>query len=290
MRAGGYVGRYLPSVGLSLVLVLATPVAAQTSMRSAELDAAVRAFEARDYLDAFAKLKPLADAGDPDAAMRLATMFEHGLGVPKNRAEASRLRGVASVSQAATQDPQLQAGLKAARQDDPLEAFAKLKPLADGGDPVAQLALGDLFADGRGVPQNLTEARRLYGLAAGDGSAVRSVAQERLQQLAQAGPRAPRAASEAPSRVIPAEAGPKTDWGRVLLGVAVIGGIAYLAAKSGGGGGSYPPSNDYSWRWDEFYDEWRNLTWRCRGVQTGEFADNYRCAGQLQVDTAWPGK
>ena len=49
-------------------------------------------------------------------------------------------------------------------------------------------------------------------------------------------------------------------------------------------------STDYDWDWDGFYDQYGNLTWRCRGIQTGRFADNYKCAADIKTDTRWPNK
>jgi hypothetical protein len=81
------------------------------------------------------------------------------------------------------------------------------------------------------------------------------------------------------------------------VAAGIIGTLAVVAvvaaAKNGGGGSadasSYAPTSDYSWEWDEYY---RNgvLVWSCRGVQTGQFADNYRCANKAQIDWKWPSK
>ena len=51
---------------------------------------------------------------------------------------------------------------------------------AEGGDAIPQLRLGTMYEEGRGVAQNLTEARRWYGLAAARGNADASAAWERL--------------------------------------------------------------------------------------------------------------
>jgi hypothetical protein len=76
-----------------------------------------------------------------------------------------------------------------------------------------------------------------------------------------------------------------------LAAVALVG--AAVAACSGGGcgGGGYSSPNRYGGTdWDQFYDQYGYLTWRCREVQTGRFADDYRCAGKYKSDTRWPGK
>ena len=60
------------------------------------------------------------------------------------------------------------------------------------------------------------------------------------------------------------------------------------------------PSNDfYSCRkdnkntnhsWDEFRDSYGNLTWRCRGVDNGQFVDYCNCENYIKDDTRWPEK
>ena len=49
-------------------------------------------------------------------------------------------------------------------------ALQILKPLADGGDVQAQIAIGGLYADGRGVDQNYTDAKAWFQRAADQGS------------------------------------------------------------------------------------------------------------------------
>lgn len=77
----------------------------------------------------------------------------------------------------------------------------------------------------------------------------------------------------------------------ILIGVVAIGAAA-LAAKSGGGGGGGTASNSDAsgYAWDQFYDGYGNLTWRCRDKSNGRFANNYLCASEYKLDTTWPGK
>lgn len=76
----------------------------------------------------------------------------------------------------------------------------------------------------------------------------------------------------------------------VILGVAAA--VAAVAAGSRGGGypNSYAPTNDHEWDWDQFYTQNYQLVWACRGVQTGEFADAWRCNGKPKTDSRWPMK
>lgn len=71
-----------------------------------------------------------------------------------------------------------------------------------------------------------------------------------------------------------------------IAGAAVVGAVAYYAAKENRGGSGYAPQ-DYEWDWDQFMLDGR-LTWTCRGVQTGQFAEHARCANKLQTDWRWP--
>jgi hypothetical protein len=77
-------------------------------------------------------------------------------------------------------------------------------------------------------------------------------------------------------------------WDKVIIGAVVIA-TAVAVYKAGGAQGYSGAGADYSWDWDAFVDANGRPTWACRGIQTGRFADSYRCAGRLQVDTTWPG-
>lgn len=46
---------------------------------------------------------------------------------------------------------------------------------------------------------------------------------------------------------------------------------------------------DVDWAWDEFYDAQYKIQWRCRGTNTGQFAEDYNCSGKLKDDNTWPG-
>ena len=48
-------------------------------------------------------------------------------------------------------------------------------------------------------------------------------------------------------------------------------------------------TEDHSWAWDQFQDQYGTLTWRCRGIQTGQFGEDEKCRYQYKADTRWPG-
>lgn len=63
----------------------------------------------------------------------------------------------------------VQAGVDAWRGGDYAQAISEWQPLADAGDPDAQFNLGQAYKLGRGVPQDMSRARDLFGLAAAQG-------------------------------------------------------------------------------------------------------------------------
>lgn len=74
------------------------------------------------------------------------------------------------------------------------------------------------------------------------------------------------------------------------LGAAATVAASSYAAGSGYNSGYNPVPTDYSWEWDEFYNEYYQLIWRCRGVQTGQFAEDSRCQWKSKTDWKWPSK
>ncbi len=79
----------------------------------------------------------------------------------------------------------------------------------------------------------------------------------------------------------------------VAKGVAVLAVIAAAVAVSRKGGTAAASAGTTSYGqvdWDQFYDKDGVLVWRCREVQSGQFADDFRCAGLSQIDNRWPRK
>jgi len=79
----------------------------------------------------------------------------------------------------------------------------------------------------------------------------------------------------------------RQKWAIVAAAFAV-GAVAYSVARNGGGGGGTAAA-DYDWDWDQFYNA-NMLVWACRGIQTGQFAEESRCAYKVKTDYRWPGK
>ena len=63
-------------------------------------------------------------------------------------------------------------GLQAFDAGDYATAYAEWRPLAEAGDPLAQVALANLYAQGTGVPLDPAEAARWYARAADQGNAT----------------------------------------------------------------------------------------------------------------------
>ena len=61
-------------------------------------------------------------------------------------------------------------GVDAYERGDYATALREWTPLAEQGDPVAQHALGWMYANGKGVEKNLTEAMKWYRKAAEQGN------------------------------------------------------------------------------------------------------------------------
>lgn len=74
-------------------------------------------------------------------------------------------------------------------------------------------------------------------------------------------------------------------WGDILAAALVVGAAAYVISESGSGGAAYTRT-DTEFAWDYLPG---SRQWRCRGVQTGRFAENSKCAGKPKVDNRWPG-
>lgn len=70
--------------------------------------------------------------------------------------------------------------------------------------------------------------------------------------------------------------------------VGIAAGVAAIVLAASRGGGNYIPT-DVDWAWDQFRDQSGALVWACRGRQSGQFAEQWRCNGKLMTDATWPG-
>lgn len=121
--------RCLRLVAVALVAFCVSAAAAQ------DFAAGMRAHLAKDYAESRRIFHKLAEAGNVRAEFMMGTIYEQGLGVPKNLAEAARW----------------------------------YRRAADGGNASAQYNLGIFYQFGKGVPKDPVEAARLLRLAAEQG-------------------------------------------------------------------------------------------------------------------------
>ena len=144
------------SVQLLLVAILAFALALPAAAQ--DLQSGLRAYEEGDYREAGLALEPLARQGDPDAQFVLARMYQFGLGVA---------------------------------QDD-AQAFAWFERAGNGGHVQARTVLGYLHRFGVGTEKDPIEAYIWFSLAAAEGDDVTASNRERLarslsaEQLAEA--------------------------------------------------------------------------------------------------------
>ena len=152
-----------------LCLVLADPAL------SATLDDAAAAAARGDLATAIASYTELADAGDMEAATRLATFFQKGEGVAR----------------------------------DPTRAAALYARAAAAGNAEAQFNLGNLYLMGEGVPQDDDWAFTYYRQAASQGH---ELARKNVNEFYRAaGMTPPETLPVPPVATLPAELSPATD-------------------------------------------------------------------------------
>lgn len=77
----------------------------------------------------------------------------------------------------------------------------------------------------------------------------------------------------------------------IITGIAVAGAAVAIgaAAQNGYGGSGYSGYDSYGVAWDQFYNQYYQLIWRCRSRSNGQFVDDYYCAGKPKTDFTWPG-
>lgn len=173
-------------------------------------DEVQRALDRGDGAEALRLLLPRAEAGDTDAQIALARLYEAGQGVPQDQAAAFRWfmrAGQAGAPEAAlTVATMLDSGRGTAR--DAGAAALWFGRAAARGNHRAQYALAGLYLNGTGVPRNPAVAEALYRAAAFGGLAA---AVSRLRDAEPPPPGADAAALPIAVPVLVAPAGTVTD-------------------------------------------------------------------------------
>jgi hypothetical protein len=122
----------------------------------------------------FRDLLKLAGQGDPEAQVNLGTLYDGGLGVPQDEAEA--VKWYRRAADKGDSDGQVSLGWslifgKSNLQDE-AEAIELFRKAADHGNVDAMSSLGTLYADGWCVAQDYVQAHMWYNLAASGPSSL----------------------------------------------------------------------------------------------------------------------
>jgi len=150
------------AIGFATIMFLGSPAF------GAALEDGRDAYQKGDYAGALKLLRPLADAGNPEAQVYIGLSYEFGDGVAKNTAEA----------------------VKWYRQ------------AAEKGSIDAAYNLGTIYEEGNGVPKNMVEALKWFRQAAAKGH---SLSQRELGSHRRIDDQPP----EAPDELV---GGPENSW------------------------------------------------------------------------------
>lgn len=132
---------------------------------AASLSKGMKAFEAKDYSTAMSELKPLISDNNLDAMNLVGQMYEFGLGVDANEAEAVKLYDRCS----AQGHLDCVNSLRAYKDKGYKVELKTIQPAAEDGDATAQNRLGEMYEFGYGVKRNASQAIQWYQLAADQG-------------------------------------------------------------------------------------------------------------------------
>lgn len=114
----------------------------------------------KDYGTAFTIYKKLAAQGNPQAHLGLASLYEEGLGVPRNKATARRwLKSSADLGMPVAQyEVATWYATGAGVRKDSGEALKWYQKAADGGYDHAQMTIAGMYANGEGLPKDAEKA------------------------------------------------------------------------------------------------------------------------------------
>ena len=131
------------------------------------LELGVRSYEIEDYKDAWAKLTPLAEEGNTEAQLYLGFMYDDGLGVVRDDAEA--VKWYRSAAKAGHAEADIISGgcmiMGEGVEQDYREAIKWYRRAAEAKHARAQNNLGWMYDKARGVKQDYRRAYMWYVLA-----------------------------------------------------------------------------------------------------------------------------
>jgi TPR repeat protein len=144
-------------------------------------------YKRRNYKAAFKAYFPLAQQGNLEAQQRLGSIYEFGLGLPKDLKKADywyRKAVADSGSQVLNPSSMSSLGYLYSNgkgvQKDYRQAEAWYQKAANQGDPYAQARLGNMYENGLGVAKDYRQAEAWYRKAADQGNVI---AKNRLEYM-----------------------------------------------------------------------------------------------------------
>ncbi len=153
---------------MKLILVISLIIlGAATSALASDLEMGLRAYHHQDYKTALKKLMPLAKKGSDKAQLYLGLMYSRGEGVKSDKKKAYKWFELATKKGNA--EAQLHLAYKYWNKKHGAEAIKWFTLSAEQGEMRAQRILGDIYSNGRGVPQDYIKAIALYRKAAEQG-------------------------------------------------------------------------------------------------------------------------
>ena len=203
----------------ALVLAAASPAIAGPTVRDG-----IAAWQKRDFTTAVAIWRPLAEAGDADAAFNLGQAYRLGRGVKVELARAQRW--LEQAARAGHLDAQTTLGLLLFDSGDRSGAMRWLKVAAERGDARAMLIYGTALFNGDGVPSDRVLAYAFVSRAAAQGL---QAAKSTLAELDKLIPVAERRkgvaialanATKKPPKTVAAKPAPKTGAAKPATGAS----------------------------------------------------------------------
>jgi TPR repeat protein len=136
-------------------------------------DDGLAAYNRNDYATALSLIRPLAELGNARAQYLLAVMYQEGLGVPQDYAQAAKWYRLAGEQRHLR--AQLNLGYMYENGELPqdyAEAARWYRKAAEQGDVEGEDQLGIMYEFGRGVPQDYIQAYKWLDLAAAPGGSI----------------------------------------------------------------------------------------------------------------------
>ena len=163
------------------LLVTAAILAAGAPAAAQSVKSGIEAWQRADYFDAVHIWRPLAEAGDSDAAFNLGQAYRLGRGVRLDLAMAQTW--FERAARKGHLDAQTTLGLLLFDSGDRAGALRWLKSAAEMGEPRAMLIYGTALFNGDGVAQNRVLAYALISRAAAQGLAPAKSTLAEMDQL-----------------------------------------------------------------------------------------------------------